>query len=156
MWSAALYTCLPWLLSKYNINIENCSFSMGVSWSHLPHVRTHMAQSGRPATFVGRTESNGSLPSCLWFTSPVRWLARTGISSGTLRSVIEDGLPFLSTAVARSSSGSVATRYVGLLPLPWMTSYFANNRPYEGMRMLLQRVTSLRRCAQANAHAALY
>ena len=24
--SAVLYTCLPWLLSKYNINIENCSF----------------------------------------------------------------------------------------------------------------------------------
>ena len=23
---AVLYTCLPWLLSKYNINIENCSF----------------------------------------------------------------------------------------------------------------------------------
>ena len=69
---------------------------------------------------------------------------------------IEDGLPFLSTAVARSSSGSVAIRYVGLLPLPWMTSYFANNRPYEGMLMLLQRVTSLRHCAQANAPAALY
>ena len=26
--SAVLYTCLPWLLSKYNINIENCSFCM--------------------------------------------------------------------------------------------------------------------------------
>ena len=24
--SAVLYTCLPWFLSKYNINIENCSF----------------------------------------------------------------------------------------------------------------------------------
>jgi len=24
--SAVLYTCLPWLLSKYSINIENCSF----------------------------------------------------------------------------------------------------------------------------------
>jgi len=26
--SAVLYTCLPWLLSKCNINIENCSFCM--------------------------------------------------------------------------------------------------------------------------------
>ena len=26
--SAVLYTCLPWLLSNYNINIENCSFCM--------------------------------------------------------------------------------------------------------------------------------
>ena len=26
--SAVLYTCLPWLLWKYNINIENCSFCM--------------------------------------------------------------------------------------------------------------------------------
>jgi len=45
--SAVLYTCLPLLLSKYNINIENCSFSHvslfncssilpGVSWPHLP------------------------------------------------------------------------------------------------------------------------
>ena len=49
MWySAVLYTCLPWLLSKYNVNIENCSFfarfrflvfihfSSGVSLRHLP------------------------------------------------------------------------------------------------------------------------
>ena len=45
--SAVLYTCLPLLLSKYNINIENCSFSHVslfncssilpvVSWPHLP------------------------------------------------------------------------------------------------------------------------
>jgi len=39
-------------------------------------------------------ESNGSslLPG-LWVTSPAGWLPRTGISSGTLRSVIEYGLP---------------------------------------------------------------
>ena len=34
-------------------------------------------------------ESNGSLPPGLWLTSPAGWLQRTGISSGTLRSVIE-------------------------------------------------------------------
>ena len=44
---------------------------------------------------AGYVESNGSLPSGLWFTSPAGWLPRTGISSGTLRSVIEYGLPLL-------------------------------------------------------------
>ena len=38
---------------------------------------------------AGLTESNGSLPSGLWITSPAGWLPRTGISSGTLRSVIK-------------------------------------------------------------------
>jgi len=42
---------------------------------------------------AGLVESNGSLPPGLWLTSPADWLSRTGISSGTLRSVIEDGLP---------------------------------------------------------------
>jgi len=37
-------------------------------------------------------ESNGSLQSGLWLTSPAGWLPRTAISSGTLRSVIEYGL----------------------------------------------------------------
>ena len=44
---------------------------------------------------AGLAESNGSLPSGLWLTSPAGWLPRTGISSGTLRSVIEYGLPLL-------------------------------------------------------------
>ena len=39
-------------------------------------------------------ESNGSLPPGLWLTSPAGWLQRTWISSGTLCSVIEYGLPF--------------------------------------------------------------
>ena len=38
-------------------------------------------------------ESNGSLLLGLWLTSPAGWLPRTGISSGTLRLVIEYGLP---------------------------------------------------------------
>ena len=42
---------------------------------------------------AGLVESNGSLPPGLWLTSPAGWLPRTGISSGTLRSVIEYGLP---------------------------------------------------------------
>jgi len=43
---------------------------------------------------AGLAESNGSLPPGLWLTSPAGWLPRTGISSGTLRSVLEYGLPF--------------------------------------------------------------
>ena len=42
---------------------------------------------------AGLAESNGSLPSGLRFTSPAGWLPRTGISAGTLRSIIEYGLP---------------------------------------------------------------
>ena len=37
---------------------------------------------------AGLAESNASLPPGLWLTSPAGWLPRTGISSGTLRSVI--------------------------------------------------------------------
>ena len=49
---AVLYTCLPWLLSKCNINIENCSFCMLFNFSSIfpggvtdpicPYVRTPM------------------------------------------------------------------------------------------------------------------
>ena len=47
--------------------------------------------------------SNGSLAPGLWLTSPAGWLPRrTGISSGTLRSVIEYGLPFLVTTLFRA------------------------------------------------------
>jgi len=42
---------------------------------------------------VGLAESDGSLPPGLWLTSPASRLPRTGISSGTLRSVIEYGQP---------------------------------------------------------------
>ena len=42
---------------------------------------------------AGLAESNGSLPPGLWLTSAAGWLPRTGISSGTLRSVIKYGLP---------------------------------------------------------------
>ena len=72
-------------------------------------VHTHRASVHKAAKLVavllrvarvtaGLAESNGSLPPGLWLTSPAGWLPRTGISSGTLRSVIEYGLPFLSTA----------------------------------------------------------
>jgi len=38
---------------------------------------------------AGLVESNGSLPPGLWLTSLAGWLTRTGISSGTLCSVIK-------------------------------------------------------------------
>ena len=38
-------------------------------------------------------ESNGSLPPGLWLMSPAGWLPKTGIGTGTIRSVIEYGLP---------------------------------------------------------------
>jgi len=41
---------------------------------------------------AGLAESNGSLPPGLWLTSPAGWLQGTGISSETLRWVIEYGL----------------------------------------------------------------
>ena len=44
---------------------------------------------------AGLAESNGSLPSGLWVTSPAGWLPRTGIRSGSLCSVIEYGLSYL-------------------------------------------------------------
>jgi len=67
-------------------------------------VHTHCASVHQAARLVaallrvaevtaGLAESNGSLPSGLWLTSPAGWLPRTGIGSGTLRSVIENGLP---------------------------------------------------------------
>ena len=43
---------------------------------------------------AGLVESNDSLPPGLWFTSPAGWLPKTGISSGTLHSVIKYGLRF--------------------------------------------------------------
>jgi len=60
---------------------------------------------------AGLVESNGSLPPGLWLTSPARWLPRTGISAGTLRSVIDYGLPLPFTILRAPvcSNGTVYT-----------------------------------------------
>ena len=42
---------------------------------------------------AGPVESSGSLPPGVWLTSPAGWLPRTRISSGTLCSAIDYGLP---------------------------------------------------------------
>jgi len=59
---------------------------------------------------AGFVESNGSLPVGLWLTSPAGWLPRTGISYGTLRSVIEYGLPlpYFTTTITTTT---ITTRY---------------------------------------------
>jgi len=65
-------------------------------------VHTHRAsvhQAAKPAAALlrvvrvtaGLAASNGSLLPGLWLTSPAGWLPGTGISSGTLHSVIEYG-----------------------------------------------------------------
>ena len=61
---------------------------------------------------VGLAESNGSLPPApgLWLTSPAGWLPRTGISSGTIRSVIEYGLAFY-TWVSRDNSTDIVVAH---------------------------------------------
>jgi len=63
----------------------------------------------------------------------------------------------LPTAVDRSSGG-VAIRYVLLVFMDDVIfgSAYTGNGPHGGMLIPLQRVTSLRRRAQANAPAALY
>jgi len=79
-------------------------------------VHTHCASVHQAAKLVaallrvadvtaGLAESNCSLPLGLWLTSPAGWLSRTGISSRTLRSVIEYGLPlsFLATLSATTN-----------------------------------------------------
>jgi len=60
---------------------------------------------------AGLAESNGSLPPGLWLMSPAGWLTRIGISSGTLRPVIEYGLPlpFLVATAQLQQLGSAYT-----------------------------------------------
>ena len=79
-------------------------------------VHTHCASVHQAAKLVaallrvsgvtaGLEESNGSLLLGLWLTSPAGWLPRAGISSGTLRSVIEYGLALPSFYLNRELKG---------------------------------------------------
>jgi len=99
--------------------------------TYLLTVHTHYASVYQAAKLVaallrvagvtaGLVESNGSLPPGLWLTLPAGWLPRTGISSGTLLSVIEYGLhlPFFlltygavcgSNRVGKSTSATINT-----------------------------------------------
>ena len=57
-------------------------------------------------------ESNGSLLPRLWLTSPAGWLPRTGISSGTLRSVIEYGIRIYCTPGKHNTTDKNSTSAV--------------------------------------------
>jgi len=82
------------------INTKNCSLSIVLTatgqksqkscWRSTASARQRTTVE---STFAGLVESNGSLPPGLWLTSPAGWLPGTGISSGTLRSAVEYGLP---------------------------------------------------------------
>jgi len=103
-----------WLCSRVVSMLDSGAERPGFK-SHLRHCRvtvlgklfthTHRASVHQAAKLVaallrvagvtlGLAESNGSLPPGLWLTSPAGWLLRTGISSWTLRSVIEYVVPF--------------------------------------------------------------
>ena len=60
---------------------------------------------------VGLAESNGSLLPGLWLTSPAGWLPRTEISSRTLCSAFEYGLPFPLLAHAETCSSWYSQHY---------------------------------------------
>jgi len=57
-----------------------------------------------------------SLPPGLWLTSPAGWLLRTGISSGTLRSVIEYGLPLAFSVAPAAALWLCGGREMGQVP----------------------------------------
>ena len=71
---------------------------------------------------AGMAESNGSLPPGLWLTPPAGWLPRTGISSGTLHSVIEYGQPLYGSYWAQCN---IFRRVVGTDDLWLARSYLA-------------------------------
>ena len=90
-------------------------------------VHTHCASVHQAAKLVaallrvvgvtaGLAESyvNGSLLPGLWLTSPACWLPRAGISSGSLRSLIEYGLPlpfYFNIVSWRDQTGYPLKRY---------------------------------------------
>ena len=96
----------PPTVDSTTVLILTAHISQGISLRQT--VRTHCASVHQAAKLVaallrvvrvtaGLAKSNGSLPPGLWLMSPAGWLPRTGISSGTLRSVIEYrlSLPFI-------------------------------------------------------------
>ena len=117
-WHGRRYICTRsdqhWWLGSRVVSVLN-SRAEGPRFKSQPRrcrvtVHTHRASVHQAAKLVaallrvarvtaGLAESNGSLPPCLWLTSPAGWLPRTGISSWTLRSVIEYGLPFRPTFI---------------------------------------------------------
>jgi len=95
-----------WTHAQEGLGSNRSCDAVGNSFRQTVH--THRASVHKAAKLVapllrvagvtaGLAESNGSLTPGLWLTLPAGWLPRTGINSGTLRSVIEYGLPFTFT-----------------------------------------------------------
>ena len=82
---------------------------------------------------AGLAESNGSLPPGLWLTLPACWLPRTGISSGTLRSAIEYGLPlrFLYVYPEHGThtkyTAAITPKVSSDLTVNWISSFLSAN-----------------------------
>ena len=102
-------------------------------------VHTHRASVHQAAKLVaallrvagvtaGLAESNSSLLLGLWLTLHAGWLPRTGISSGTLHSTIEYGLPLpllirttttkTAAAASRSQTSDFVPGHIESVPLP--------------------------------------
>ena len=113
VWTCGFYsTPTRWLGSRVDSVLDSSAEGPGFKSqprrcrvkSSRKTVHTHRASVHQTAKLVaallraarvtaGLAESNGSIPLGLRLTSPTGWLPRTGISCGTLRSVIEYGLP---------------------------------------------------------------
>ena len=80
---------------------------------------------GNEFNTAGLAESNGSLPLGLWLISPAGWLPRTGISSGTLHTVIEYGLPlpFCYIIKAHIIVADVSNDEMSVTPIGWWESH---------------------------------
>ena len=89
-----------WTQTQTGLGLNRCRVTVLHRTVHTHRASVHQAAKLVAALLrvarvtAGLAESNGSLPPGLWLTSPAGWLPRTGISSGTLRSVIEYGLHF--------------------------------------------------------------
>ena len=105
-WAISLHCCMaqpssqPTLSSGFGKNDNILFFSLvhSVVSEHMnynQYALTVAALLRAVRVTAGLVERNGSLPPGLWLTSPAGWLPRTGISSGTLRSAIKYGLPFI-------------------------------------------------------------
>ena len=117
--SAVLYTCLPRLLSKYNINIANCSFfacfrflifhpfSRGSADPICPYVRTPMRVRNLPKDFrsgplngVGiRVEFTSNSTIRRQRAAPSIWNRKTTLSSPVLPPEFKDQFQSLSPAM---------------------------------------------------------
>ena len=86
-------------MNSHNVTLMNATVTLTISRTALTSLLCSASSLGCQSVTARICEGNCrpggkySLPPGLWLTSPVSWLPSTGISSGTLRSVIEYRLP---------------------------------------------------------------